>query len=447
MMKVPEIDERDIYSRSAEAGVIGSLILIAGDEPAKVGEVIGKLKTDDFFLPEHRALYPVLCEQYFKTGTVDAIVLCDRLRHSKELSEVGGVQDYLQRVLDTLPSAPSLDYYVEIVQDKAKHREIIQTAETIQRIALDGETPGQKIAEIQRCALSLSPLQMDSGPYAISELTQDAVEDLISDKSGLKLGFDKLDWHLGGLHPGDMVVVAGRPSMGKTAFALDGGLNMARAGKSVAIYSLEMTRMQLVQRMLCSIARVDSHKMRQHNYTAQDVNELAKAAGILDKYKLFIIDLAQLTPETLTASLTTIKQRFGLDCAILDYLQLMHSESRNETRQQEITAISRGLKAAAKSVNVPVIILSQLNREVEHRTNHKPLLSDLRESGSIEQDADVVILLHQPDWYHRGETGYIPTHTGVFQVAKARNGPTGEVELLFNEQYVSFANVSEATEP
>jgi replicative DNA helicase len=444
---VPDIDERDVCSRPAEAGVIGSLILIAGEEPAKVGEVIGKLKADDFYFSEHRVLYPTLCEMYFKTGTIDSIVVCDQLKRSKELNEVGGVQDYLKRVLDTVPSSASLDYYVGIVREKAKNREIIETAETIRGIAFNGETVGQKIIEIQRCALNLSPLQANSGAYPVSELVQEAVEDLISNKSGLKIGFDKLDWHLGGLHGGDMVILAARPSMGKTSFALDGGLNMARAGKSIAIYSLEMTRRQLVQRMVCSIARVDSHKIRQHSYMAEDVNELATAAGILANYKLFIIDCSQLTPETFTASLTMIKQRFGLDCAIIDYLQLMQSQARSENRQQEITTISRGLKAAAKSNNIPVIVLSQLNREVEHRATHQPQLSDLRESGSIEQDADVVILLHRPDWYHRGEASYTPTHTGVFQVAKARNGPTGEVELLFNEQYVSFANVSEVTEP
>lgn len=230
--------------------------------------------------------------------------------------------------------------------------------------------------------------------------------------------------------------------MGKTAFATDLALNMSRAGKSVVIYSLEMTRTQLVQRMLCNMARVDAHKIRQHNYTPDEVNELANAATTLSKYNLLIMDYSQLTPETFRASLKTVKQRFGVDCVVIDYLQLMYVRGRGESRQQEITTISRNLKATAKEEELPVIVLSQLNREVEHRQSHKPQLSDLRESGSIEQDADVVILLHRPDWYHKGEEGYMKTNNGVFQIAKSRNGPTGELELQFSEKCVSFGNIS-----
>jgi len=204
-----------------------------------------------------------------------------------------------------------------------------------------------------------------------------------------------------------------------------------------------MTKEELVQRMICSIARVDAHKVRQQRYSPEDVTELARAADTLNKYNIHIKDISQLTPESFRVSLMTFKHRDGVDCAIVDYLQLMEAGGKKESRQQEITTISRQLKAAARGAEIPIIVLSQLNREVEHRMSHKPQLSDLRESGSIEQDADVVILLHRPDWYHKGEDDYNKTNTGIFQIAKSRNGPTGELELNFDEKYVSFGNLME----
>ena len=241
---------------------------------------------------------------------------------------------------------------------------------------------------------------------------------------------------------------AARPSMGKTAFAVDVALNMARAGHAVLIYSLEMTRQQLIERMIASIARVNLHKVRQKLYTEVEASDMADAVATLQKYKIFIADCSTLTPEALRASIKTAKHRYGVDCVMVDYLQLMECRRRTENRQQEITTTSRGLKAAAKSEDLPIIVFSQLNRAVENRQNHKPLLSNLRESGSIEQDADIVILLHRPDWYHKGESlaTYTPTGNGVFQIAKSRNGPTGEVELQFTERYASFSNISTATE-
>jgi replicative DNA helicase len=448
MTVATKIRQDDIVSREAEAGVLGSLILVAKNEPARVGDVVGVLQIEDFHLPEHQTIYAAMCDIYLSTSALDPVVLRERLKRGNELDEVGGVDEYIVSLAHSVVSEANLDYYVEIIKRKANNRRLIQAAESIHQLAIGPEQPDDKIEGIQEIALALTPLERKQQVHNVAECAQESLEEVFKNKSGLKTGFEAMDWHLGGLHPGDLIVVAARPSMGKTSFATDVTLSMARAGYSVIIYSLEMTKQQLIERMIASIARVDLHNVRQKRYTPEEANEMASAVGILETYKLFIMDCSTLTPETLRASLKTVQHRYGVDCVMVDYLQLMEIGRRGETRQQEVTAISRGLKAAAKSEALPVIVLSQLNREVEHRQNHKPLLSDLRESGSIEQDADVVILLHRPDWYHKGEpeSKYTPTGNGVFQVAKSRNGPTGEVELQFTERYASFSNISKATD-
>jgi len=442
MIEQMQIRPDDIFSREAEAGCIGSLIMVGKTEPGRIGEIMGILDVDDFHLPEHKAMYGAICDIYIKTSTLDPVVLREKLKQGKELESVGGVDAYIIKVVQSVTSAANLDYFVDIVRRKAKNRQVVEVGQTIYDLTLNSDQPDQKIEKIQELSLSLTPIENKPDVYKTENVTQEALEDLLEKKSGISTGFEKMDWHLGGLRGGDFVVVAARPSMGKTAWALDVALNVARSGKAVVIYSLEMTRTQLTQRMICNIARVDSHKVRQQRYTPEDVNELGLAATTLSNYKILIMDFSQLTPETFRASLKTVKHRFRVDCVIVDYLQLMQTKGRNENRQQEITTISRNLKAAAKGEELPVIVLSQLNREVEHRLSHKPQLSDLRESGSIEQDADVVILLHRPDWYHKGEEGYVKTNNGVFQIAKSRNGPTGELELQFSEKFVSFGNIS-----
>jgi replicative DNA helicase len=446
MLKQAEIHQDDIYSLEAEAGVLGSLILGGKKNPALIGEVMGKLNTEDFYLPEHQAIYDAVCDVYIKSSILDPVLLREKLKQGRQLDEVGGVDEYLVEIIEKLTSAANLDYFVEIVKRKAKNREVIKAGEAIRKLANTSEQPDEKIQQIQELASALTPIENNKEVYPVEEIAQEGLDDLLENSSGIKTGFERLDWHIGGLQKGDMAVVAARPSMGKTAFATDLALNMARDGRSVVIYSLEMTRLQIVQRMICNIARVDMHKIRQRNYTDDDIRELNAAKETLSKYNILIMKYSQLTPATFRASLKNVQHRFGADCVIIDYLQLMEVKGKTESRQQEITKISRCLKAAAKGEELPLVVLSQLNREVEHRTSHKPQLSDLRESGSIEQDADVVILLHRPDWYHRGEADYTKTNNGIFQVAKSRNGPTGELELQFNKKYVSFGNISSTTD-
>ncbi len=440
-----QVREVDICSKEAEAGILGSLIMLGNKEPDRIGETIAKVDIEDFYLPEHQEIYEAVCEIYLSTSKLDAVILRERLKQNdkSELDVLGGVDVYVPKLVETLTSAANLDYFVEIVKRKAKNRKIIKTAESIDEAARGTDPPDEKIEQIQELASSLTPIEIGGDLYQVKDVTQEAMEDLLEEKTGLNTGFSKMDWHVGGLRPGNLCVVAARPSMGKTAWAIDVALNVARGGKAVVIYSLEMTRSELVQRMICSIARVDSHKIRQHQYKSEDITELGLAASSLNDYKIHIKDISQLTPESLRISLMNIKRRHGVELVIIDYLQLMQIQRKSENRQQEITTISRKLKETAKGEGLPVIVLSQLNREVEHRQNHKPQLSDLRESGSIEQDADIVILLHRPDWYHKGDEDYNKTNTGIFQVAKSRNGPTGEFELYFDEKYVSFGNLME----
>lgn len=438
-----QVKQDDICSREAEAGVLGSLIILGNKEPGRIGEIMGKLDVEDFYLPEHQEIFNAICDIYSKTSKLDAVVLREKLKRGDELEPLGGVDIYIPKLVETLTSAANLNYFIEIVKRKAKNRELIKVGESIYETALSADQPDEKIQQIQELSSNLTPIERSPDVYQVKDVTQDALEGLLEEKSGLSTGFSKMDWHLGGLRPGNLCVVASRPSMGKTAFGNDIALNVARDGKAVVIYSLEMTKEELVQRMICSIARIDAHKVRQQQYRPEDVTELGRAAATLNDYKIQIKDISKLTPESFRASLMNVKRRHGADLAILDYLQLMQTRGKPENRQQEISEISRKLKESAKAEGLPVVVLSQLNREVEHRVTHKPQLSDLRDSGSIEQDADVVILLHRMDWYHKGEEGYNKTNTGTFQVAKSRNGPTGEFELYFDEKYVSFGNLME----
>lgn len=434
------IDPERLHSLSAEAGCLGSMLL---DNSCIASILLLLPQPDAFFEERHRIIYEALLKLHFKNIPIDGVILRNELEWQGTLKKVGGVE-YIAKILQSVPSAANAEYYAGEVKKGKAYRDLVNAVDDIIEVPKTrGLSLDEMVEQIRETALNLETVEVKQDIYQVKEVTQSAFEGLIEEKPGLSTGFPKIDWHLGGLCPGSLYVVAARPSMGKTAWALDVSLNVARAGKSVVIYSLEMTKKKLTQRMICSMARVNSHKVRQQQYSPEDVTELGKAGTKLNDYKIFIMDYSELTPEGFKASLMVAKRKHGADCVIIDYLQLMHTRGKSENRQQEISTISRKLKAVAKSEELPVILLSQLNREVEHRMNHKPQLSDLRESGSIEQDADVVILMHRPDWYHKSEEGYIETNNGVFQIAKSRNGPTGELELQFNAKYVSFGNITE----
>lgn len=310
-----------------------------------------------------------------------------------------------------------------------------------------GETQ-EKIDDAEKLIFAITDRHVTSEAVALSSLLQDvyaAVEKRAEGcLTGLPTGYYELDGLTAGFQPGDMIIIAGRPSMGKTSLALNISENMAMMhGIPVAIFSLEMGRQLLAERFICSSAGVDSQRVRAGKVTTGDYQEIVQACNRLSEAKIYIDDESGLTPLALRAKARRLKSKYGIQCVVIDYLQLMDCPGKKQdNRQQEITTISRRIKGLARELNVPVIVLSQLNRQPEAREGHRPRMSDLRESGSIENDADVIILLHREDYYHRGEPDYQSDNIAEAILAKARNGPTGIIKLTFREKCTRFENMA-----
>ncbi|MBC8481223.1 MAG: replicative DNA helicase, partial [Planctomycetes bacterium] len=340
-------------------------------------------------------------------------------------------------------------YYSRIVKEKYVLRELIVASTEILNMGYDvsgGLEDALDKAEQKIFALTnrhssgqISSIKdLVNEAYAIIEKRDGSLV------TGLSTGYRDLDSITCGLHAGEMIIVAGRPSMGKTSFALNIAENVAlKDKKPVAIFSLEMSKHQLAERLLCSHSRIDSQRVRRGLLDEEHYQQLIESCSVLSEAPIYIDDTAGLTPLGLRAKARRLKSRYDIEAVFVDYLQLMDIGSgRSESRQQEITAISRYLKAMARELDVPVIVLSQLNREAESREGHRPRMSDIRESGSIEQDADVIMLLHREDYYHKNEEDYILDHKADVIIAKQRNGPTGMVEFMFNENLTRFENIA-----
>lgn len=438
-------------SLASEAAVLGSMMI----DPACIGQVVETLSRDAFYRVEHQLLYDAVVALYEKNRGegIDGVLLRDELERRKQLEQVGGVE-YLGKILNAVPSSANVGYYAKIVKDKQLLREIIQAGTEIVNDAYDplGESV-QKLDEAEQRIFAITDKRTTGQALAIKDLVTHAYE-LIEKRdgkhvTGLATGFTMLDQLTCGLQNGEMIVVAGRPSMGKTAFALNVAENLGVVEKTpVAIFSLEMGQQQLAERFLCSVSQIESQLVRKGMLSTDHYRQLVDACGILSAAPIFIDDTSTLTPLELRSKARRLKSQHDIRCVIIDYLQLMHlGTSRVESRQQEITTISRYLKALARELNIPVIVLSQLNRSPEGREDHLPRMSDLRESGSIEQDADVVMLLHREDYYHGGDKEYEPDHTAKLIIAKQRNGPTGTVDLRFMDKFTRFGNPSFADEP
>jgi replicative DNA helicase len=384
---------------------------------------------------------------------LDAVLLRDELERRGALEQVGGV-DYVAKIMDSVPSAANVMYYAGIVKDKMLLRELVDAASAILNDAYgqSGET-NQTLDEAERRIFSVTDKNISGSASAIKDLVTQSFE-LIEKRegshvTGLPTGYYELDDWTCGLQNGEMIIIAGRPSMGKTSLALNMAQHIGLIEKiPVAVFSLEMGRQQLAERFLCSIGEIDSQKVRKGMLSTEHYEKLRDVCGELAEAPIYIDDTSSLTPLELRAKARRLKSQRDIRCIIVDYLQLMHLGGRVESRQQEITTISRYIKALARELNVPVVVLSQLNRAPESRAaeGHRPRMSDLRESGSIEQDADVVMLLHREDYYHRGQRDYEPDNRADLIIAKQRNGPTANVELVFREKFTRFENASH-TEP
>ncbi|MEM0914440.1 MAG: replicative DNA helicase, partial [Planctomycetota bacterium] len=324
----------------------------------------------------------------------------------------------------------------------------IEKAGTIIYDAYHADEPvGDLLDKAERAIFDLAEHQTNEDAATLQELLEQTYERLANDDglsdAGLKSGFYELDEMTNGLHAGEMIIIAARPSMGKTALMLNIAEHMSVETKQpVAVFSLEMSKDQLAQRLLCSRSNVDSQKVRRNTLTPDDFERLAMACGELGECPMYIDDTPGLSILQLRAKARRLAARHSIQAIFVDYLQLMADPSTRENRQQEVSSISRGIKALARELSVPVICLSQLNRSSESREGHRPRMSDLRESGSIEQDADVVMMVHREDYYHRGEDGYVDTNIAELIVAKQRNGPTGVVKLQFNGGTTRFNNLA-----
>lgn len=440
-------------SMEAEASVLGSMII----DPQCIGEVVQHLNADSFYRAENRIAFQGLVALFDRNHDpqnigVDLVLLRDELKKRKQLEDAGGVP-YLEQLAQSVPSSANVMHYVRIVKDKALLRELIAAITDITADAYNPEGEAEeKLDEAERRVFAVTEKKITGAAVELRHLLTEAFENIDKREgkhvTGLPTGFREIDEMTAGLQKGEMVVIAGRPSMGKTSFVLNLAEHIGADNKiPMAFFSLEMSKQQLAERFLCSRSCIDSQLVRKGILSTAQHQELIRTGSELSEAPIFIDDSAGLTPLELRAKARRLRSQYGIQCVIIDYLQLMAIGGRVESRQQEISTISRQMKALARELECPVIVLSQLNRAAEGREGHRPRMSDLRESGSIEQDADVIMLLHREDYYHKGEPDYTETNLADIIIAKQRNGPTGSVGLVFNQQYTRFENKSHSQEP
>lgn len=434
-------------SLPAEAAVLGSMIV----DPRCIGDVIEQVDRTAFYHSEHQIIFDAILALYERNRGegIDGLLVRDELERHGQLEAVGGL-DYLRRVMETVPSAANVAYYTDVVKEKMLLRETIAAASDILNDAYDESGSAiEKLDEAERRIFAVTDKRITNAAVALKDLVTKAYE-LIEKRegshvTGLSTGFYELDDLTCGLQKGEMVIIAARPSMGKTALVLNIAERIGILDKqALAIFSLEMGRQQLAERFLCSYSGVDAQLVRKGMLDTEHYQKLVEACGAISEAPIYIDDTSALSPLEMRAKTRRLKSAYNIQCVMIDYLQLMHlGTGRVESRQQEISTISRYLKSLARELDVPVVVLSQLNRAAEGREGHRPRMSDLRESGSIEQDADVVMLLHREDYYHRGETDYEPNNKAEIIIAKQRNGPTGTVELTFRDKCTRFENLAQ----
>ena len=426
----------------AEQSVLGSMLL----EEEAIGEAIEALREEYFYQDAHKKIFSAICKLYETGRAVDLITLREKLKKDNQIKAIGGVS-YLTRLTEIVPSASNVKHYARIVKEKAILRILINTSTNIISDCYDESIDAdQMLDRAERNIFDIAEKRLDTKFVSLKDIVKDSIkliDDLYQRKAhvtGIPTGFNELDVMTAGLQSSDLIVVAGRPSMGKSALATCLAEHAAIVEKvPTAIFSLEMSKEQLVQRMLCSRAGVDLSKVRSGYLSQEEWPQLTNAAGVLSEAPIYIDDTPAISALELRAKARRLKAKYNIGLIVLDYLQLMQGPARAESRQQEISEISRGIKALARELNLPLIAVSQLSRATEARPGHRPQLSDLRESGAIEQDADVVMLLLREEYYNP-----TPDNKGKAEViiAKQRNGPVGSKKLAFLKEYVRFADLS-----
>ncbi len=436
------------HSIDAEMALLGSM-MIDKEAIANVVPLLGRDESHWFYRPDHEQLFNVLVDLYDDNKAIDLEIMRDELTRRDLLKQLGDV-DYLVTLAESVPSAANAEHYARIVRDKGLLRDLIRCVDEIRRDAYADKEKTEDLLDmaeqrffgVTECRISRQAIQLRE----IIETVYAQIESRDGGShSGLRSGFTELDDLTSGFQPGDFIIMAGRPSMGKTALGLTIAEHMAvDDSRPVVFFSMEMSNHQVAQRIMCSRGRIDSHKFRRRMLSDHDIHQLAHVCDQISHAPMFVDDTPGMSVLELRAKVRRLVRQHDIKCVFVDYIQLMHAPG-HDSRQQEIATISRGLKAIGRELNIPVIAMAQLNRQAEGREGHRPRMSDLRESGALEQDADVILLIHREEYY---KPQNIETQ-GLAEIiiAKQRNGPTDIVNLQFNKRLTRFDNVSFAPEP
>lgn len=428
------------HDDAAELAVLGAMFL--DREAASLA--LEMLTGEDFYRPDHRQVFEAAEELYHSGVPIDMITVKNKLEEKQVFEQIGGLP-FLANISTSVGSSANMRHYAAIVEEKSVLRRLIRTANNISQMSYEGKTDVNAIMDTaEKGIFDIMQNRHSDQFHHIRDIAVDSIEkieDIYRSKgklTGVPTGFVDFDQKTAGLQKSDLILLAARPSMGKTAFALNIIQNAAiRSNVPTAVFSLEMSREQLVNRMLCSEAMLDAQRLRTGGLTDSDWADLIQAMGPLSQAPIYIDDTPGVTPMEVRSKCRRLKVEKGLGLIVIDYLQLMSGNSRNDSRQQEISEISRSLKAIAREMEAPVIALSQLSRACEQRADHRPMLSDLRESGAIEQDADVVAFLYRDEYYFPDTE---KKNQAELIIAKQRNGPTGTVDLTWMGQYTKFGN-------
>lgn len=445
-------DAQQLYNIEAEMSVLGSMLI--KDQAAE--QVFGIVQDHDFYHPAHKEIFRAMQQLSLNYKPIDLITLKDELVARGKLQDIGG-EDYLIQVAEIVPSASNATYYAQIVKDRSMIRSLNSAGHDIVKITLDTERdPEEKLNDAETLVFQVGNQRLGKDFHDIKSLTKDFMIDLdnLVDTGeptlGVPSGFYDLDEMTTGFYGGDLTVVAARPSMGKTSLVLKMALNVARKipDQNVAIFSLEMSGRQLARRLVSMQSQISSNVLKKSNIQADTYQKLADACENLYDLPIYIDESSDLSGLEMRGKCRRLKREGGLSLVVVDYLQLMRGHRRSENRVQEISEIARALKSMAKELDVPVIALSQLNRAVENRENKRPQLADIRESGSIEAEADLVMFIYRENYYkareNPEEADLDPDRTEVSEIiiGKHRNGPIGTVELAFQPKYALFENLA-----
>ncbi|TCT24601.1 primary replicative DNA helicase [Melghiribacillus thermohalophilus] len=434
-------DRTPPHNIEAEQAVLGAIFL----EPEAIVTASETLLPEDFYRTSHQRIYEAMLNLSNKGEPIDLVTVTTALSDAKMLDEVGGVS-YLSDLANSVPTAANIEYYAKIVEEKSTLRRLISAATNIVKAAYDEEDIEQVLDDAERSVLEVSNRKNTGNFKNIKDVLIDVYDNIEklhhhdNEITGVPTGFKDLDQITSGFQKNDLIIIAARPSVGKTAFALNIAQNVAiHAQENVAIFSLEMGAEQLVMRMLCAEGNIDAQRLRTGRLESEDWGKLTMAMGSLSNAGIFIDDTPGIKVSEIRSKCRRLKQEHGLGLILIDYLQLIQGSGRSrENRQQEVSEISRSLKALARELNVPLIALSQLSRGVEQRQDKRPIMSDIRESGSIEQDADIVGFLYRDDYYNKESE---KENIIEIIIAKQRNGPVGTVELAFVKEYNKFVNL------